>query len=156
MIKFGQYAVIIKDVNLFLTRVQQAGLEFSPVYYYPVHPNIHDVDFRVPYSPEYRKLHEFQYQSEFRLVRKCTLLTKDHAEKYDRLSELETIDDDHYIAKIEGGLSDITTEIIQTERLIHPRNHKIKVVTDWNKVRTCDHIKYINPLLVQKEGMCNE
>lgn len=149
ILKFGQYAVIVKDVDSFLTRVQKAGLEFSPVYYYPAHPNTNDPNFRIPFHPEYRKLHEFQYQSEFRLVRKRTLLTKDNTEKYDWLSEAEVFDDDHYVAQIEGGLSDITTEILQTKSLVYPRNRKIQLNTDWNKVRVQDHIKYKNPLLGQ-------
>lgn len=149
MLKFGRYAVIVKDVGLFLTRIQKAGLEFSPVYYYPVHPNTNDLDFRIPFRPEYRKLHEFQYQSEFRLVRKRTLLTKDNAEKYNWLSGVEVFDEDHYVAQIEGGLSDITTEILQTKSLVCPRNRKMRLNTDWNRVRVQDHIKYKNPLLGQ-------
>lgn len=153
MLKFGQYAVIVKDVDSFLTRIQQAGLEFSPVYYYPAHPDTSDPDFRIPFCPEYRKLHEFQYQSEFRLVRRQTLLTKDNTEKYDWLSRAEVFDDDHYVAQIEGGLSDITTEILQTKSLACPRNRKIQLNTDWNRVRVQDHIKYKNPFLGQGEEL---
>lgn len=59
------------------------------------------------------------------------------------------VKDVDYVAQIEGGLSDITTEILQTKSLVYPRNRKIQLNTDWNKVRVQDHIKYKNPLLGQ-------
>lgn len=152
MLTFGKYAVVITNVSSFFIRLQQAGLEFSPVYYYPVYPDINDIDFRIPFCPEYRKLHEFQYQSELRIIRRRTLLTKGNVEKYEWLSGFEAIDDDHYVAQIQEGLNDITTKILHTESLVFPRSRKIQVSTDWRNVRRQDHIKYINPIFSQGEG----
>lgn len=77
MLTFGEYAVVVTDVSEFLNRLKIAGLEFSPVFYYPAKLDTNSDDFKVPYRPEYRKLHEFQYQSEFRIARPQTMLTKE-------------------------------------------------------------------------------
>lgn len=145
---FGKYAVVVTNVAEFLRRLDQIGVEFSPIKYQNV--DKHNLDSRIPYNPIYRKVEYFKYQQEFRLVMPNLYLTKNSAEKY---SELQILDDDHYELFVPGGLRDITSPVLPIEQLLLPKRYAIDLTVDWDSVSCSNFIKYENPCLNRVGGI---
>lgn len=145
---FGEYAVVITNVAEFLRRLDQIGVEFSPIKYQNV--DKYNLDSRIPYNPIYRKVEYFKYQQEFRLVKPDLYLTKNSTEKY---SEFHTLDDDHLELFVPGGLQDITSPVLPIEQLLLPKRYDIDLTVDWERVSCSDLIKYENPCLERVGGI---
>lgn len=148
---FGKYAVIITNVSEFLRRIDEMGIEFSPIKYQDV--GNYDLDSQIPYNPIYRKVEYFKYQQEFRLVKPDLYLTKNSPEKY---SEFQTLDDDHCELFVPGGLQDITSPVLPIEQLLCPERYDVDLIVDWEDVSCSNFIKYKNPCLSRIGGLKNE
>lgn len=137
---FGQYAVVVTDVEKFTNRLRDASLIFSPIRYYE--PDYADPSIRTPYMAYFCKKNYFKYQSEFRIVNDNLLLVQNTPEKY---NHMKTLSSDHDVVQIAGGLSDITSSIIPVEELLFPNCYHVLLSVNWEKVRFQDYVLYEKP-----------
>lgn len=139
---FGKYAVIVTDVEKFLERIQSKDLECGPVKYEKM--DISNKDYKTPYKPCFHKDDYFRYQSEFRLLHKSLLLTGNSEEKYEGWT---TLDETHFLCSIDGGLSDITSEVIDIDKLLNPNRFRVHLSVNWDKLKYKDFVQYENPII---------